>query len=304
MLTMDAELSFLTIAADFYPLRRLPFAPIVFPWMESLFGIIQDTNCLGQSGCLPLVHSSTQKNYPNPYLHHIPVTYDMFEESGSPKNFEINCSPVSAASSLHCPPDFRAAFVEPSETLVSTQGREKVHSDTGVDSPSNQRSRNSHSVRSESPLSLSTKDCPVDVRGTSSNSSAEEPGTNRDDRYLQRRLRNNLAAKRSRDNRKRREDTIALRAAYLEKSNMFLQAQIFALKREICMLRGIPFDPNYRVTIPEILFSGSGEQVCPSYDQDIQSSSFSPFGTVASTSSAQTVAMTTCSSQINLYPPQ
>ncbi|OON13347.1 basic region leucine zipper [Opisthorchis viverrini] len=153
-----------------------------------------------------------------------------------------------SASSSHCPPDCRAAFVEPSETLISTDSREKVHPDTSVDSLSNQRSRNSYSLGSESPLSLSTKDCPVDVRGTSSNSSVEEPGTNRDDRYLQRRLRNNLAAKRSRDNRKRREDTIALRAAYLEKSNMFLQAQIFALKREICMLRGIPFDPNYRAS--------------------------------------------------------
>ncbi|KAG5452938.1 Hepatic leukemia factor [Clonorchis sinensis] len=286
--------------------------------MESLFGIVQDTTRLGQSGCLPFVQSSTQQSYPNPHLYHIPVTYDMFEESGSPKNFETNCSPVSAglsntclsltshtlASSLHCPPDFRAAFVEPSVTLVSTGTREKVHPDTGIDSLSNQRSRNSYSLGSESPLSLSTKDCPVDVRGTSSNSSVEETGTNRDDRYLQRRLRNNLAAKRSRDNRKRREDTIALRAAYLEKSNMFLQAQIFALKREICMLRGIPFDPNYRVTIPEILLSGSREQVCPSYDQDISSSNFSPFGTVASTSSAPTVAMTTCSSQITLYPPQ
>ncbi|VDP91285.1 unnamed protein product [Echinostoma caproni] len=108
----------------------------------------------------------------------------------------------------------------------------------------------------ESPLSLSTKSklgsSEEDSKSAVSPCSSSEVNSNsKDDRYLQRRLRNNLAAKRSRDNRKRREDTIAMRASYLEKSNLVLQTQILALKREICMLRGIPFDPNYRARVPE-----------------------------------------------------
>ncbi|KAF7257125.1 hypothetical protein EG68_05732 [Paragonimus skrjabini miyazakii] len=120
------------------------------------------------------------------------------------------------------------------------------------------------------PLSLSTKDdhaSPLRVSSPSSTSDASRTVDSKDDRYLQRRLRNNMAAKRSRDNRKRREDTIALRASYLEKSNVVLQAQILALKKEICMLRGIPFDPNYRVSVSDsTIVSTSCEQLTPFFN--------------------------------------
>ncbi|CAH8590394.1 unnamed protein product [Dicrocoelium dendriticum] len=91
----------------------------------------------------------------------------------------------------------------------------------------------------------------TDVPSPSSSSDASKTKDQKDQRYLQRRLRNNMAAKRSRDNRKRREDLIALRANYLEKSNIILHAQILALKKEICFLRKIPFDPGYRPIVTE-----------------------------------------------------
>ncbi|TNN14145.1 Hepatic leukemia factor [Schistosoma japonicum] len=113
----------------------------------------------------------------------------------------------------------------------------------------------SSSVFDDKPVSLSTKDSQISSSDCNSDcstvtkSSDKTKVLDKDDRYIQRRLKNNLAAKRSRDNRKRREDTIALRASYLEKSNLVLQTQILALKREVCLLRGIPFDPNYKVRV-------------------------------------------------------
>lgn len=103
----------------------------------------------------------------------------------------------------------------------------------------------------EHPISLSTKEGKSNsfVSNTQirvSNPKSDTKIVDKDERYLQRRLKNNLAAKRSRDNRKRREDTIALRASYLERTNLILQSQIIALKKEICLLRGLPFDSNYK----------------------------------------------------------
>ena len=59
------------------------------------------------------------------------------------------------------------------------------------------------------------------------------PSEQRDDRYYERRKRNNLAAKKSRDQRKMREDTIAVRATFLEKENAALRTAVSAL-REVC----------------------------------------------------------------------
>ncbi|XP_022202872.2 cell death specification protein 2-like [Nilaparvata lugens] len=59
----------------------------------------------------------------------------------------------------------------------------------------------------------------------------------KDERYFERRKRNNLAAKKSRDARKIREDQIALRATILEQENAVLRAQVFTLKEEAQSLR-------------------------------------------------------------------
>ncbi|VDP99424.1 unnamed protein product [Trichobilharzia regenti] len=139
----------------------------------------------------------------------------------------------------------------------------------------------------DKPVSLSTKDSQVSSSDCNSDCSAATGSSeraktsNKDERYILRRLRNNLAAKRSRDNRKRREDTIALRAKYLEKSNLVLQTQILALKREVCLLRGIPFDPNYKVQVLNDNFASSNQATTQSsvlceFPNDSSMLTFSP----------------------------
>ena len=60
---------------------------------------------------------------------------------------------------------------------------------------------------------------------------------NKDGKYFERRKRNNVAAKKSRDARKQREDEIAIRASFLEKENSILKAQLQTLKDEAQQLR-------------------------------------------------------------------
>merc|ERR1712062_925023 len=55
----------------------------------------------------------------------------------------------------------------------------------------------------------------------------------KDEKYFERRKRNNLAAKKSRDQRKVREDQICHRAALLEKENSALRAQVGSLREEL-----------------------------------------------------------------------
>ena len=59
----------------------------------------------------------------------------------------------------------------------------------------------------------------------------------KDDKYFERRKRNNNAAKKSRDARKAREDEIAIRASFLEKENAILRAQVATLREEANSLR-------------------------------------------------------------------
>ena len=63
------------------------------------------------------------------------------------------------------------------------------------------------------------------------------PDDSKDERYFERRKRNNAAAKKSRDSRKHREDEIAIRASYLEKENAILRAQVSTLREEANSLR-------------------------------------------------------------------
>ncbi|XP_058055180.1 hepatic leukemia factor isoform X4 [Anopheles bellator] len=59
----------------------------------------------------------------------------------------------------------------------------------------------------------------------------------KDDKYWARRRKNNMAAKRSRDARRMKENQIALRAGYLEKENMNLHREVEQLKQENMELR-------------------------------------------------------------------
>ncbi|XP_045208050.2 hepatic leukemia factor-like [Mercenaria mercenaria] len=63
------------------------------------------------------------------------------------------------------------------------------------------------------------------------------PDDAKDDKYFERRKRNNNAAKKSRDARKAREDEIAIRASFLEKENAILRAQVTTLREEANSLR-------------------------------------------------------------------
>ncbi|XP_034231453.1 CCAAT/enhancer-binding protein beta [Thrips palmi] len=63
------------------------------------------------------------------------------------------------------------------------------------------------------------------------------PEDQKDQRYLERRRRNNRAAKKSRDARRAREDQVALRAALLEHENAVLRAQVMTLREETHSLR-------------------------------------------------------------------
>ncbi|CAG9760422.1 unnamed protein product [Ceutorhynchus assimilis] len=59
----------------------------------------------------------------------------------------------------------------------------------------------------------------------------------KDDRYWERRRKNNLAAKRSRDARRMKENQIALRAGYLEKENIGLRRELERMKKENLVLQ-------------------------------------------------------------------
>lgn len=75
---------------------------------------------------------------------------------------------------------------------------------------------------------------PTSKRSRSSKTCADQQ---KDGKYFERRKRNNVAAKKSRDARKQREDEIAIRASFLEKENSILKAQLQTLKDEAQQLR-------------------------------------------------------------------
>ncbi|GLH12667.1 Hepatic leukemia factor [Gryllus bimaculatus] len=63
------------------------------------------------------------------------------------------------------------------------------------------------------------------------------PESMKDEKYWARRRKNNMAAKRSRDARRVKENQIALRAGFLEKENMGLRQELDRLKKENLLLR-------------------------------------------------------------------
>lgn len=69
------------------------------------------------------------------------------------------------------------------------------------------------------------------------NSKKPVPNDEKDEKYFERRNRNNMAAKRSRDSRKRREDQVSMRASFLQKENDILRAQLATLRQEANSLR-------------------------------------------------------------------
>ena len=67
----------------------------------------------------------------------------------------------------------------------------------------------------------------------------QSPSDSKDHQYWERRRKNNLAAKRSRDARRAKEDEIAIRAAFLEQENVQLKWEVTRLKSETGRLRAV-----------------------------------------------------------------
>ena len=59
----------------------------------------------------------------------------------------------------------------------------------------------------------------------------------KDDKYWNRRKKNNVAAKRSRDARRIKENQIAMRASFLEQENMALREELKKVKEENSALK-------------------------------------------------------------------
>lgn len=60
-----------------------------------------------------------------------------------------------------------------------------------------------------------------------------------DDKYWARRRKNNMAAKRSRDARRLKENQIAIRAGFLEKENSALRQEVADLRKELGRTKNI-----------------------------------------------------------------
>ncbi|KAI5105972.1 D site-binding protein [Silurus meridionalis] len=65
------------------------------------------------------------------------------------------------------------------------------------------------------------------------------PDSLKDDKYWSRRLKNNEAAKRSRDARRVKENQISVRAAFLERENAALRQEVANMRKELGRCRNI-----------------------------------------------------------------
>lgn len=65
------------------------------------------------------------------------------------------------------------------------------------------------------------------------------PEEQKDDKYWQRRKKNNLAAKRSRDARRLKENQITVRAAFLERENAALRTEVADLRKECSRYKNV-----------------------------------------------------------------
>jgi hypothetical protein len=63
------------------------------------------------------------------------------------------------------------------------------------------------------------------------------PEESKDAKYWVRRRKNNMAAKRSRDARRVKENQIAMRACYLEKENQFMKQELERVQKENSLLK-------------------------------------------------------------------
>ncbi|XP_011663838.1 bZIP transcription factor 16-like isoform X2 [Strongylocentrotus purpuratus] len=120
----------------------------------------------------------------------------------------------------HIGPPPHGMVEQPNPMIGAGPGPGGIGMPDGVEG--NQQGPGSSAVRRNSKRRGNKRDVPVDEK---------------DNRYYERRDRNNKAAKRSRDARKIREEQVGMRAHYLEKENDFLRAQLNTLREEANSLR-------------------------------------------------------------------
>ena len=88
------------------------------------------------------------------------------------------------------------------------------------------------------------------------------PEDMKDDKYWERRKKNNIAAKRSRDARRVKENQIAIKASYLSKENDALKSEVSGLKKEVISLKKII--ANYEKKLQSLTEKLGDQSVLPS----------------------------------------
>ncbi|XP_070552670.1 thyrotroph embryonic factor-like [Ptychodera flava] len=75
------------------------------------------------------------------------------------------------------------------------------------------------------------------------------PDDRKDEKYWERRKKNNVAAKRSRDARRIKENQIAIKASFLSKENDALKSEAISLKKEVLSLKKVISNYEKRIQI-------------------------------------------------------
>ncbi|XP_023487348.1 thyrotroph embryonic factor isoform X3 [Equus asinus] len=154
----------------------------------------------------------------------------------------------SASSSTASPPSSSAAVFQPSETVSSTESSLKKERETP--SPIDPNCVEVDVNFNPDPADLVLSSVPGgELFNPRKHKFAEEdlkpqpmikkakkvfvPDEQKDEKYWTRRKKNNVAAKRSRDARRLKENQITIRAAFLEKENTALRTEVAELRKEV-----------------------------------------------------------------------
>ena len=151
--------------------------------------------------------------------------------------------PRSASSKSNMCIDMMSMMSPSRPSNISELSNSSLMSSGSSGSSTLDSSNNSSSNNNANNMSMSISDG-IGASSTSASSSSKRSRMSKasldqqkDGKYFERRKRNNVAAKKSRDARKQREDEIAIRASFLEKENSILKAQLQTLKDEAHQLR-------------------------------------------------------------------
>nr|KAF6375550.1 TEF transcription factor, PAR bZIP family member [Pipistrellus kuhlii] len=154
----------------------------------------------------------------------------------------------SASSSAASPPSSSSAIFQPSETVSSTES--SLEKERETPSPIDPSCVEVDVNFNPDPADLVLSSVPGgELFNPRKHKFAEEdlkpqpmikkakkvfvPDEQKDEKYWTRRKKNNVAAKRSRDARRLKENQITIRAAFLEKENTALRTEVAELRKEV-----------------------------------------------------------------------